>query len=279
VKDRGRAIKNIIERYNKFVKPSFDEFIKPQKRFADIIVPNGSSNKIAIDLICLNLKKQLEIKSRYLQMDSNQNMNIKSIENSKKYVFLMTDIFDSKSISTEKVVLITDPNNQKNLKVVLEDFINQTRPEYLKLFANTYIQLLIDLFTDTIELSNCYIVDTSHEINQNILKNSKNVIFFKNCLISEEDIQESKEILLKLTSHKTFVLSIFLNPSVVKSLLQINPNLVFFTIYHSELLNNSNRSIILCNESDEYSYNSGFMSNDYLNKLFRKLIFNFFDDM
>lgn len=274
MKDRGRTIKSTIERYNKFVKPSFDEFIKPQKRFADIIIPNGSSNKIAIDLVCLNLKKQLEIKSKYLIKD-----NVKSSQNNNKFNFLITDIFDSKSISTEKVVLITDPVNQQNLKVFLEDFLNQSRPEYLKMFAQTFLQSLIDLFTENIELNNCYIVDTSHEINEKILKNSKNVIFFKNCLVSEEDLKESKDLLLKLTSHRTFVLTIFLNPSVVKSLLKSNQNLVFFTIYHSELLDESNRSIILSNESDEYSYKSGFMASDYLDKLFRKMIFNFFDDI
>ena len=40
-----------MEAYNKFVKPCYDEFVKPTMRKADILVPRGVSNKIAIELV------------------------------------------------------------------------------------------------------------------------------------------------------------------------------------------------------------------------------------
>jgi uridine kinase len=46
--------------YNRFVKPSYDEFIKPVMKYADIIIPHGRSNTVAIDFVLLNLKQQLK---------------------------------------------------------------------------------------------------------------------------------------------------------------------------------------------------------------------------
>ena len=50
-KERGRSIKNIINQYLTTVRPMFLQFIEPSKRHADIIIPHGGKNKIAIDLI------------------------------------------------------------------------------------------------------------------------------------------------------------------------------------------------------------------------------------
>lgn len=49
----------VLEQYLKFVKPSFDSFIAPGMKIADIIVPRGGENQIAIDLIVRQIKNQL----------------------------------------------------------------------------------------------------------------------------------------------------------------------------------------------------------------------------
>uniref|UniRef100_G3QI51 Uridine-cytidine kinase n=1 Tax=Gorilla gorilla gorilla TaxID=9595 RepID=G3QI51_GORGO len=51
ISERGRDIEGVIKQYNKFVKPSFDQYIQPTMRLADIVVPRGSGNTVAIDLI------------------------------------------------------------------------------------------------------------------------------------------------------------------------------------------------------------------------------------
>ncbi|MDA3820949.1 MAG: uridine kinase [Candidatus Delongbacteria bacterium] len=57
--ERGRSVNTVLERYEKTVKPSHLQFIEPTKKYADIIVPQGGKNKIAIDIlthfICRNL--------------------------------------------------------------------------------------------------------------------------------------------------------------------------------------------------------------------------------
>ncbi len=49
--ERGRSISTVLERYENTVKPSHLQFIEPTKRYADIIVPQGGKNSVAIDLL------------------------------------------------------------------------------------------------------------------------------------------------------------------------------------------------------------------------------------
>ncbi|XP_024645092.1 uridine-cytidine kinase-like 1 isoform X3 [Macaca nemestrina] len=60
ISERGRDIEGVIKQYNKFVKPSFDQYIQPTMRLADIVVPRGSGNTVAIDLIVQHVHSQLE---------------------------------------------------------------------------------------------------------------------------------------------------------------------------------------------------------------------------
>ncbi|MBR0419062.1 MAG: uridine kinase [Erysipelotrichaceae bacterium] len=51
VKERARTVESITEQYLTTVKPMHDQFIEPTKKYADIIIPQGKSNIVAIDLI------------------------------------------------------------------------------------------------------------------------------------------------------------------------------------------------------------------------------------
>ena len=148
------------------------------------------------------------------------------------------------------------------------------------MFSTTLIQSLVDLFTDNVDLVNCYILDNSHETSLEILKISKNILYFKSALITNEDIDNNKTYFEFSNNKKMYLLTVFLNTDISSKLLELYPNLTIFTLYHSEFLNETNKKNILSEEtSTEYSYNSGFMGSDYMCKLFRKLIFNFFDDI
>lgn len=56
IAERGRTIEDVLRQYNKFVKASYDEFIKPVMKYADIIIPHGRSNTVAIEFVMENLK-------------------------------------------------------------------------------------------------------------------------------------------------------------------------------------------------------------------------------
>ncbi|KAJ9676659.1 hypothetical protein PVL29_021935 [Vitis rotundifolia] len=54
--ERGRDIQSVFEQYAKFVNPAFDNFILPSKKFADVIIPRGGENHVAIDLIVQHIR-------------------------------------------------------------------------------------------------------------------------------------------------------------------------------------------------------------------------------
>nr|XP_018261748.1 uridine kinase [Kwoniella dejecticola CBS 10117]OBR83906.1 uridine kinase [Kwoniella dejecticola CBS 10117] len=62
VKERGRDVDGILDQYLRFVKNSYDNFVQPSSRHADIIVP-GSSNQLAIELLVTHVKRQLDTRS------------------------------------------------------------------------------------------------------------------------------------------------------------------------------------------------------------------------
>ncbi|XP_064161822.1 uridine-cytidine kinase-like 1 isoform X2 [Anguilla rostrata] len=60
ITERGRDIEGVIKQYNKSVKPAFEQYIEPTMRLADIVVPRGGDNMVAIDLIVQHVHSQLE---------------------------------------------------------------------------------------------------------------------------------------------------------------------------------------------------------------------------
>ncbi|MEI7423763.1 MAG: uridine kinase [Prolixibacteraceae bacterium] len=59
IMERGRDVHAVLRRYEETVRPSHLQFIEPTKRYADIIVPEGGSNKVAIDIITQYIEKHL----------------------------------------------------------------------------------------------------------------------------------------------------------------------------------------------------------------------------
>ncbi|MBM3184110.1 MAG: uridine kinase, partial [Chlamydiae bacterium] len=60
LKERGRSFESIENQYIATVKPMHEFFVEPSKKEADVIVPRGGENQIALDLILARLAKLLE---------------------------------------------------------------------------------------------------------------------------------------------------------------------------------------------------------------------------
>ena len=56
---RGRTLESILTQYETFVKPSFDMHIAPTKKYADVIIPRGETNTVAIALVAQHIKQEL----------------------------------------------------------------------------------------------------------------------------------------------------------------------------------------------------------------------------
>jgi uridine kinase len=56
---RGRTLEEVLEQYVSTVQPMHLQFVEPSKRYADIIVPRGGHNAIAIEMIVAKIKQRL----------------------------------------------------------------------------------------------------------------------------------------------------------------------------------------------------------------------------
>jgi len=60
LEERGRSFKQVLTHYETYVKPMHLLFIEPNKRYANIIVPQGGENKVAIDILSSGIKEKLK---------------------------------------------------------------------------------------------------------------------------------------------------------------------------------------------------------------------------
>ena len=56
---RGRQLKDILDQYMHTVRPMHEEFVEPSKHFADVIVPHGGYNEVAIDMIAAKIQERV----------------------------------------------------------------------------------------------------------------------------------------------------------------------------------------------------------------------------
>ena len=61
VKKRGRSLDSVVEQYLTTVKPMHEQFVEPSKRFADIIVPEGGKNTVALDMIVQRIRSHIAL--------------------------------------------------------------------------------------------------------------------------------------------------------------------------------------------------------------------------
>jgi uridine kinase len=59
VAERGRSLESVLDQYERCVRPMHIEFVEPTKRYADIILPEGGHNRVAIDLLATKIASML----------------------------------------------------------------------------------------------------------------------------------------------------------------------------------------------------------------------------
>ncbi len=60
--ERDRQLENVLSQYQKFVRPMHLEFVEPTKRYADIIIPRGGENQVALDMVNALIQDRLKNK-------------------------------------------------------------------------------------------------------------------------------------------------------------------------------------------------------------------------
>lgn len=59
IRDRGRSVEMVLTHYETFVKPMHLQFIEPSKRYADLVIPQGGDNEVAIELLASRINWKL----------------------------------------------------------------------------------------------------------------------------------------------------------------------------------------------------------------------------
>lgn len=60
VRDRGRSLESVVSQYLTTVKPMHERFVEPSKRNADIIIPEGGHNLVAMDMLMERIRAHLK---------------------------------------------------------------------------------------------------------------------------------------------------------------------------------------------------------------------------
>jgi uridine kinase len=143
---RGRKMKDVIERYHKFVKPAYNTFIKPTKAYADIIIPRGGSNTIAIDLINYYLKYKLSnIFPENIQsfiIDKLNNSEEKKIDEEKKENVKEEDDYIIKKVVLKELLKKDNIELVKN-EDIFDEKVCLIDPSEKKLYFNIFINYLL----------------------------------------------------------------------------------------------------------------------------------------
>lgn len=59
IRDRGRSVDDVLRQYRQTVRPMHLEFVEPSKRWADVIIPEGGENRVALDMVVARVEKIL----------------------------------------------------------------------------------------------------------------------------------------------------------------------------------------------------------------------------
>lgn len=255
IKDRGRGLDTIIERYHKFVKPAFEGFIKPTRKFADVIIPRGAENTQAIDLISQHLKFGL------VKLFNNKQIEVIP-QPVKEKVIALEELFP-KELKNEKLT-ISKIKDQIKLHKVFIDYINGKKTAYHKMYLDYMLKQLLEL-KDNKNTYDAIILQS--ELNRESIGNltAKKLLVFAPIMMTHEEVIEMnmKELLDKEGIECITVMSIFMSQEVYESVRKCNNVKVdFISLYFGNQLK----------LYEKYLLNGGFIGDDYEGEYTNELV-------
>ena len=225
---KNRKLHTIIEKYHKFIKPGYNEFILPKRKFADIILQKV--DKTAIDIVGGYLRMQLH----------------KIFQENDVFSFI-NEIVDQKySYYDGKIIVENEKIFVDFIKQVFIDFVNlKIEIGYIPHIRNKMISKLSFLLMRYLQNNEGELtikrVDTLLFDNDNIenidFKTKKYIFFYKTSILSDDDIKIPKQILAQNKSCTLVIFTIFIAPKYADLILskEINST-VITTIYFSDFL-------------------------------------------
>ena len=261
---RGRKMENIIERYHKFVKPAYNTFIKPTKQYADIIIPRGGSNTIAIDLINYHLKYKMvklfpdninkfiiEKLNKYnknnnvnenekVNFDNNEKNMIKKYNNGELFKKENIEKIKKEDIFDEKFCILEE--NEKNLYLsMFKNYLTGEKYQYFDLYIDIYTKKINSIIKDNIIIFKNSDIQKIESIIQEKIKNninkSLNIYIYIPILLSFPEKLKKIDFLKKYKEiNNITIISVFLNKAIYEHFKE--NKIIFKSIYCGKSIDN-----------------------------------------
>ena len=260
---RGRKMKDVIERYHKFVKPAYNSFIKPTKAFADIIIPRGGSNTIAIDLINYYLKYKLsklfsddiqnllsEKINNFNNLNEEINLNKKNEDNIIEN-FATNELLKEENIELIKYEDIFDDNvglidnNEKKLYFsIFKNYLLGKKYNYFDLYLDIFAKKMKSIIKDDIVISR----NNDIQLLESLISKKRDrfnvyiyipILFeyYEKINIFLDYLKEIKEV------NKIIIISVFLKKEIYENY-KSNNNIEFKSIYCGNAIENYKKFIL-----------------------------------
>ena len=288
ISDRSRVIKTVIERYFRFVKPAFDIYILPTKKYADFVIQQDNLSSLPIEIVShniiandLHIKKELVDKMRR-----------------KESIFIIQEDFDNKKYFFDpKIEELSVVNSEKDIKKfnkIIYHVIYKLKIAYFSIYCNSIVDYLLkqhkiknkeNLRSVFVEITD---INDIKKLKEKIKKEEKFIVsifepnliqrnqdlenYLKNLFEELKDYNIQYEILTVYMTHKTFK---EINNLLSNAGVKINYITVYFgdNLFPAEenLLNNGNNKTSLNNIADNQMTRGNLITNfllkknDYLN--------------
>ena len=185
ISDRSRVIKTVIERYFRFVKPAFDIYILPTKKYADFVIQQDNLSSLPIEIVShniiandLHIKKELVDKMRR-----------------KESIFIIQEDFDNKKYFFDpKIEELSVVNSEKDIKKfnkIIYHVIYKLKIAYFSIYCNSIVDYLLK---------------------QHKIKNKENL---RSIFVEITDINDIKKLKEKIKKEEKFIVSIF-EPNLIQ---------------------------------------------------------------
>ena len=245
ISDRSRELATVLDRYLTFVKPAFDMYIKPTRKYADFVIPQGNFSSIPVEIISQHLTSTvLDIQQQKNNSEKNKIIKLSPEESKSKLYFYDPEISCLSVVKEEKDI--------KKFNKIIHYIINREKMSYYSLFCNAIVQHLLETQkNNNKEGIHNYFFDETQLQNYIIMKEAIKFEKGNNCIISifapillqlnEKFKNDFKDFIKAFKNEKKLkinLLSVYLSNNTFNEineiLVSLNYGINFITIYFGD---------------------------------------------
>ena len=245
ISDRSRELVTVLDRYLTFVQPAFNMHIKPTRKYADFIIPQGNFSSIPLDIISQHLINVVfDIQQKKNKSEKNKIMKLSPEESKSKLYFYDPEISCLSVVKEEKDI--------KKFNKIIHYIIKREKINYYPLFCNAIVQHLLGTQKENNKkgIHNYYFDETQLQ-NYSIIKEAIKFERGNDCIISifapillqlNEKFKNDLKVFIKAFENekklKIELLSVYLSNNTFNEindiLASLNYGINFITIYFGD---------------------------------------------